>query len=66
MIEETNKSIKQSDIDALAYYEVITDAYTQRYKFRTWMFKKVLKHMLSKVKDEPTIYFLMETVKENR
>ena len=50
----------------LALYKLMTDAYTQRYKLRSWIFRKVLKHMLSKIKDEPTIYFLMETVKENR
>lgn len=50
----------------VALYKLMTDAYTQRYKLRSWIFRKVLKHMLSKIKDEPTIYFLMETVKENR
>lgn len=50
----------------VALYKLMTDAYTQRYKLRSWIFRKVLKHMLSKIKDEPTIYFLMQTVKENR
>lgn len=50
----------------VALYKLMTDAYTQRYKLRSWIFRKVLKHMLSKIKTEPTIYFLMETVKENR
>lgn len=50
----------------VALYKLMTDAYTQRYKLRSWIFRKVLKHMLSKIKDEPTIYFLMQTVKESR
>lgn len=50
----------------VAFYEVMQDAYIQRYKFRAWMLKKVLKHMLSKIKEESTIYVLMQMVKENR
>lgn len=56
----------KTNITDAAVYEVITDSYAQRYKFRTYLFKKVLKHMLSKIKDEPTIYYLMQAVKENR
>ena len=56
----------KTDTSDVALYKLMTDAYTQRYKLRSWVFRKVLKHMLSKIKDEPTIYFLMETVKENR
>ena len=56
----------KTDTSDVALYKLMTDAYTQRYKLRSWVFRKVLKHMLSKIKDEPTIYFLMETVKENK
>lgn len=49
-----------------AIYRLMADSYTESYKFRTYLFKKILRHMLQKIKTEPTIYFLMQTVKENR
>lgn len=49
-----------------AIYRLMADSYTESYKFRTYLFKKILKHMLRKIKDKPTIYYLMQAVKENR
>lgn len=51
MTDETKKPTKQSDADTLAYYRVITDAYKMRHKCRTWIFNKILRHMISKMKE---------------
>lgn len=66
MTDETKKPTKQSDADTLAYYRVITDAYKMRHKCRTWIFNKILKHMISKMKEECTIFYLMQEVQKNR
>ncbi|OUP63159.1 hypothetical protein B5F13_11435 [Drancourtella sp. An177] len=50
----------------MAFYEVMKDSYAQRYKIRTLLFKRLLRHMLSKIKEESTIYYLMQLVKDNR
>jgi hypothetical protein len=49
-----------------ALYKVLTDAYTKRFKIRTWLFDRILSHMLEKMQDEPTIYYLMLKVQEHR
>lgn len=66
MASETKKSVKQSDADTLAFYNVMRDSYNQRYKFRSWIFRKCLNHMLSKMHTEPTIFYLMEEIRYNR
>lgn len=48
------------------FYRVVTDAYKERFKIRTWIFNKVLSHMLEKMQEEPTIYYLMQKVQEHR
>ena len=63
MASETNKSVNS---DELAFYEIMRDSYKQRYKVRSWIFSKVLKHMLRKIHEESTIFYLLEEVKENR
>lgn len=66
MAEVKQNTAEHSDTDTLAYYRVITDAYKMRHKCRTWIFNKILKHMLNKMKEECTIFYLMEEVKEKR
>lgn len=58
------KNITAEEIEAL--YRVLTDAYKEKYKVRTWLFNKILSHMLEKMKEESTIYYLMQKVQEHR
>lgn len=62
MLEEN----KTNDTNKVAYYRVINDAYKQKYKIRTWIFNKILKHMLNKMKEECTIFYLMQEIQKNR
>lgn len=66
MIDEKQNTTEHSDTDALAYYRIVTNAYKMHHKCRTWIFNKILKHMLSKMKEECSIFYLMQAVKENR
>lgn len=50
----------------IAFYKLMEDVYTQRFRIRTLILKRILKHMLAKIKEECTIYFLMDVIKENR
>lgn len=50
----------------VAFYEVMKDSYNQRYKIRALIFKRVLKHMIEKMREESVIYYLMQEVKSNR
>lgn len=63
MLEE-NTNI--NDEEKVVYYRVINDAYKQKYKITTWIFNKILKHMLNKMKEECTIFYLMQEVQKNR
>lgn len=58
------KNITAEETEAL--YRVVKDAYKEKYKVRTWIFKKVFSHMLEKMQEEPTIYYLMQKVQEHR
>ena len=49
-----------------AIYRVITEAYEKRFKIRTWIFNKILSHMLEKMQEEPTIYLIMENMRKHR
>ena len=55
--EVKNRTAEETE----ALYKVLTDAYTKRFKIRTWLF-----HMLEKMKEESTIYYLMQKVQEHR
>lgn len=57
---------KTNDTNKVAYYRVINDAYKQKYKIMTWIFNKILKHMLNKMKEECTIFYLMQEIQKNR
>lgn len=59
------KNMKVED-DTEAMYKVLTEAYEKRFSIRTWLLKKVLYHMLGKIQEECTIYFLMCKVREYR
>lgn len=63
MLEE-NTNI--NDEEKVVYYRVINDAYKQKYKITTWIFNKILKHMLNKMKEECTIFYLMQEIQKNR
>ena len=58
------KNITAEEAEAL--YRVLTDAYKEKYKVRTWLFNKILSHMLEKMQEEPTIYYLIQKVQEHR
>lgn len=61
-----NKTTNTKAEEKEAFYRLLTDVYKQKYKLRTWLFKKMLFHMLEKMKEESTIYFLMKNVQEYR
>lgn len=48
------------------FYRVVTDAYKERFKIRTWIFNKILYHMLEKMQEEPTIYLIMDNMRKHR
>lgn len=62
----TEEKRKTTSSDELAFYKIMRDSYKQRYKFRSWMFSRLLRHLLSKIREESTIYYIMEEMKENR
>ena len=49
-----------------AFYRVVTDAYKEKYKVRTWFFDKFFSHMLEKMQEEPTIYLIMDNMRKHR
>lgn len=49
-----------------AIYRVVTDAYKERFKIRTWIFNKILSHMLEKMQEESTIFLIMENMRKHR
>lgn len=59
-----NKTTNTKAEEKEAFYRVLTDVYKQKYKLRTWLFKRILSHMLAKIKEESTIYFLMQNLQE--
>lgn len=48
------------------FYRVVTDAYKERFKIRTWIFNKILSHMLEKMQEESTIFLIMENMRKHR
>lgn len=65
MIDE-KQNTTTSDADTLAYYRIVTDAYKMRHKCRTWIFNKMLRHMIRKIKEECTIFYLMQEIQKNK
>lgn len=59
---ETETKVTDEQKEKLAYYRIISDAYKQRFKFRSVLFHYVMKHMLSKMQEETTIYYLMKEI----
>lgn len=62
MLEEN----KTNDTNKVAYYRVINDSYVQKFRIRSWIFNKILKHMLNKMKEECTLFYLMQEIQKNR
>ena len=60
--EVKNRTAEETE----ALYKVLTDAYRKRFKIRTCLFDRILSHMLEKMKEESTIYYLMQKVQEHR
>lgn len=58
------KNITAEETEAL--YRVLTDVYKEKYKVRTWLFNKILSHMLGKMQEEPTIFYIMQKMQEHR
>lgn len=61
-IMETKTKVTDEQKEKLAYCRVISDAYKQRFKFRSVLFHCIMKHMLSKMHEETTIYYLMKEI----
>lgn len=62
----TEKRLNTTNLDELVFYEVMRDIYNQRYPIRTWVFIKILKHMLLKIHTESTMYYLMQEVRKHK
>lgn len=60
--EARNKTVEETE----AIYRVITEAYEKRFKVRTWLFNKILSHMLEKMQEESTIFLIMENMRKHR
>lgn len=60
--EARNKTVEETE----AIYRVITEAYEKRFKIRTWIFNKILSHMLEKIQEESTIFLIMENMRKHR
>lgn len=60
--EVKNRTAEETE----ALYKVLTDAYTKRFKIRTWLFDRILSHMLEKMQEEPTIYLIMDNMRKHR
>ena len=60
--EVKNRTAEETE----ALYKVLTDAYTKRFKIRTWLFDRILSHMLEKMQDEATIYLIMDNMRKHR
>lgn len=61
---ETETKVTDEQKEKLAYYRVISDAYKRRFKFRFVLFHYVMKHMLSKMQEEVTVYCLMDEIRQ--
>lgn len=61
---ETKTKVTDEQKEKLAYYRVISDAYKQRFKLRYILFHKILTHMLNKMKEEVTVYCLMDEIRQ--
>lgn len=65
MKETKEQNIKENKTD-LAMLQLLSDAYRISHGFRCKVFSGILRHMLCKIGDEATIYFLLDEVKEGR
>lgn len=45
-------------------YKVFRDAYNQKFKIKTWLFSKILSHMMEKLGREGTIFYLMSSMRK--
>lgn len=59
------KNIKVDETEE-AFYKIMIDAYEIKFSIRTWIFNKLLSHMLNKIQEESTIYYLMCKIREHR
>lgn len=50
--------------EKLIMYKVIRDAYNQKFRVRTWLFYKILSHMMNKLGRECTIFYLMSSMRK--
>lgn len=60
------KTEKERDKEKLAVLQIKRDAYLLKFKLRSSIFRRVLMHLLKTIGEEPTIYFLMQEVRELR
>lgn len=55
----------QTDLD-ISLLKLLRDCYYQKYRIRTKIFQWILKHMQIKLKEEATIFLLMEEMQKNK
>ena len=60
--EANNTTAEETEV----FYRVVTDAYKEKYKVRTWFFDKIFSHMLEKMQEESTIFLIMENMRKHR
>lgn len=61
-----NVNNKNTISDKVAYHCVLSDAYKKKYKIRYKLFRSVLQHMEQCLKEDTTIWILMQEMRNNR
>lgn len=51
-------------INKVSDSKVFRDAYNQKFKIKTWLFSKILSHMMEKLGREGTIFYLMSSMRK--
>lgn len=65
MEASTKDNVKmEQQKEKLVMYKVFRDAYNQKFKFRAWLFSKILSHMMEKLGREGTIFYLMSSMRK--
>ena len=60
---ETKKEIKDKIDREIALYHILIDSYKESHPFRAKLLRNVLEHMVSKLKKDVAIFYLMEEFK---
>lgn len=57
---------KEEQKKQVAFYQLMADIYKNKYKVRTWLFEKILLHMLNRMQEGATICFIMKSMREHK